>query len=99
MRTIGRHYPRENPGNDVASSCDYCGVAYFRHELRRDAAGLLACKRDYGGDVVTLGLDNAARATERRHIQTQGDIGRFDSDPTETPPTVQYPDGVPPVSG
>lgn len=99
MRTISRHIPVELPRNDTESFCGYCGTVYHRSKLRRDRAGLLACERDYGGDVVTLGEAIAAAAAERRGVPGNADPGPFEVDPVDTPPVVHYPDGVPPISG
>lgn len=97
-RTISLHFPRDLPQNDVESFCGYCGVVYYRSQLRRDRAGILACAKDYGGDVVTLGEAQAAAAADRRGISNP-DPGGFSFDASETPPVKTYPDGVPPISG
>lgn len=99
MRTISNHRPQHLPKSDTQSFCSYCGVSYYRSQLRRDRAGLLACKADYGGDVVTLSEENAAAAQRYPGVNTNPDPGGFDFDESETPPTKTYPDGVPPITG
>jgi hypothetical protein len=53
---------------DPTAVCDYCGVVWYRSELRRDASGLLVCPQDEGGDRVSADEYNAtvmAQAQER----------------------------------
>lgn len=55
MRTIGKHRPQGSPEGDYEAKCDYCGVHWYRSDLRRDGAGNLVCPdHDHGEDVVTL---------------------------------------------
>lgn len=75
-QTIGRHWPKTLPPDDFVSTCDYCMVPYPRSQLTRDGAGFLACKEDYGGDVVTITEENAEGAQDApRYDQTDG--GRY----------------------
>ncbi len=48
--------------------CDYCSLAYYRSELRRDAAGYLRCRDDgcNGKDIVTLDRENAQAGAKIR---------------------------------
>jgi hypothetical protein len=97
-RTISRNRPPSQPRNDTESLCGYCGVVYYRSQLRRDRAGLLACARDYGGDIVTLSEANAQDG-QRRPVQPPVDPGDYLSpDPPEPPPAFPWPDGVKPIS-
>lgn len=68
----------------------------MRSQLRRDRSGLLACPKDYGGDIVSLSEANAAAAQKYGHRPPNPDPGQFDVDPVDTPPTVTWPDGVRP---
>ncbi len=98
MRTIGRHFPRESPKNDFETLCGYCGVAYYRSQLRRDRAELLACKEcGEGRDVVTLSEGNAAAANRPRVTQNVRDGGGWDHEVSPAPPVKVWPDGVRPI--
>jgi len=94
MRTTGRHYPDDLPQGDIACLCDYCGTRYYRSQLRRDQAGLLACEKDYGGDVVTISEENAQGAQEPLYVQNDQDDGNYDTYAAEPPPVIVFPDGV-----
>lgn len=95
-RTIGKHLPGDLPRDPYETLCDYCGVPYYRSQLRRDRAGFLACDEDYGGDVVTLSEANAAAAMELRGPkETQDDGQKYPRD-NDTPPVIVWPDGVTP---
>lgn len=96
-RTIGHHLPGDLPRNAFLSACDYCGAMYYRHQLRRDRSGLLACEDDYGGDVVTLSEANAAAAQSYRGPQNLIDGGFVYPKDTDTPPPIVWPDGIPPI--
>jgi hypothetical protein len=64
MKTIGRHFPQTGRRGDFECMCDYCGVYWYRSQLRLDAAGFLACPDDQKGrDVVTLARENASSAS------------------------------------
>lgn len=80
MRTVGRKRPSTSPRGDVQVLCDYCGVQWYRHRLRRDAAGLLSCPddNDVGRDVVTLSRENAAAAAAYRGVVSTQDGGNYD---------------------
>jgi len=95
MQTIGRHMPRPPCMGDFVVSCDYCGVNYYRRDLRRDGSGLLACDKDFGGDQFTLDQENADGADERGLPRPMQDGGNIDPPITDTPPVVVHPDGVP----
>lgn len=97
MRTIGHHLPKNSPHGDFETMCDYCGVAYYRSKLIRDAAGFLVCPRDAKGlDVVSLGQIEAANAQRPVVNQYVRDGGNWDhtDDPdpdNPNPPTVPRP--------
>lgn len=92
-RTIGRHLPGDLPRNDVKSRCDYCGVMYYRSQLRRDRSGFLACEEDYGGDVVSLSEGNAAAAQRLTGPENVRDAGAVYPPDTDTPPVIPWPAG------
>jgi hypothetical protein len=72
-QTIGRKRSHRSPPGDTKRLCDYCGIAWYRSQLRRDAAGLLACPDDQRGrDVVTLSEGNLSWAASRRNDPTAG---------------------------
>ena len=77
MRTIGRHWNREDARRgDFAAMCDYCGVMWPRKELRRDAAGMLACRDEgQGRDAVTLARESAAAASRPARQPTTDSAG------------------------
>lgn len=58
-RTVGRRRPSSSPLGDYQAKCHYCGVVYYRSELRRDGAGNLMCGADDGIDALTLDKMNA----------------------------------------
>lgn len=63
MRTIGRRWPADKPFGEFVSVCDYCGVPWYRSQLRRDGAGLLACPDEGDGPSATEQLEaNAEKA-------------------------------------
>jgi len=65
MRTIGRRYPFKTSRGDYETDCDYCGLRYYRRQMTRDAARMLACPECAGGkDAVTLARENAESAAE-----------------------------------
>ena len=70
-RTIPSNIPRNHPRGTYLSRCDYCGAAYYRHELTRNESGFLACSDDRKGrDEVQLNRLNAeagARIQGRKH--------------------------------
>ncbi len=92
-RTIGAHFPPEIPATSFTTCCDYCGCVYYRHQLRRDRSGLLACSTDYGGDIVSLDEANAAAAMRFNGPQGILDGGMAPPRNHELPPPVIYPDG------
>lgn len=52
------------------SRCDYCGAAFYRHELCRNESGFLACKDDRKGrDEVKLNRLNAEHAERIQGIK------------------------------
>lgn len=63
-RTIGKHRPRDLPPGDFECICDYCGVVWYRSQLRRDDSGFLFCPDEGDGlDAVALNMANAASQT------------------------------------
>lgn len=97
MRTIGRKRDPRSPRGDVERLCGYCGVAYLRSELRRDASGILACPDELPGlDVVTLSEGNAELASQKRmgNFEAPSD-GSIDSRNTVPSPGFVNPNGPP----
>lgn len=67
MRTITHKRSHRSPPGDTVKLCSYCGIAWYRSQLRRDASGNQACPDDQKGrDVVTLNEGNAAALANRR---------------------------------
>jgi hypothetical protein len=102
MRTFGyKRYDRLAP-SDCAALCGYCGAQFYRSELRRDGAGVLACHSDYGRDTVTLARLNAEDSASRRFIPTLWDGAQRDRSgyPWTAPavPQVSVSDGLGGVS-
>lgn len=64
---------------DPVANCSYCGALYHRSELRRDRSGFLACEMDYGNDLTTLDVANAAGASRTKKRRTVGDAGAMDT--------------------
>lgn len=69
--TMPRRYGElPGPPGERRVACDYCGMTWYRSDLRRDPTGFLACPDDQQGrDVVTLDRANRAhleRALRRR---------------------------------
>lgn len=63
MRTIGHHWPTSGPKGDYVATCDYCGVAWRRSQLRKMRDGNLACPDEGPGrDALTLSEGNARGA-------------------------------------
>lgn len=61
--TMPRKYPLPAPGGERRVFCDYCGIKWYRSEMKRDASGRLACPDDQSGrDAVTLDRANARAA-------------------------------------
>lgn len=53
--------------------CDYCGCDFYRSQLVRDPAGLLACEDDQEGrDTVTLNRLEAQAVAEATAEVAQG---------------------------
>lgn len=93
MRTIGYRRSHRSPPGDVIRLCSYCGVAYYRSQLRRDASGSLACHDDqHGRDSVTLNEGNAAALASRRLPGQTGmpTDGTVDSPSTDVAPVVSW---------
>lgn len=92
MRTISRHRPSRSPPGDTRKLCSYCGAAWYRSQLRRDAAGLLACPDEYPGrDAVTLSEGNAALAGQRTLSGAYGESdGTTDSKNTTPAPPFSW---------
>lgn len=92
MRTIGRHWPKDAPRGDYQCRCDYCGVTWRRSQLRRDAAGLLACPDDSPGlDVVTLSRGNLEGMRHKKIGDGIRDGGAIDPPDTDTAPPFSPP--------
>jgi hypothetical protein len=67
MQTVGRHLPSSLPRGETVAECDYCGVRWFRSQLRRDRSGKLTCPDEGSGlDQVSLDEGNAAAAQRDR---------------------------------
>lgn len=96
-RTIPRKRPRTSPHGDTERECSYCGVVWLRSQLRRDAAGLLACPDDVSGlDAVTLSEGNANWASQHRMGQFTGESDGGIEPPNTTPaPPFKNPNGPP----
>lgn len=92
MRTNSRQRSNRSPPGDTRRTCAYCGIEWYRSELVRDGANLLAgpcCQR--GRDIVTLALGNAAMASSRQIGEPRmASDGSIDSTPTETPPPLNW---------
>jgi len=75
MRTIPHKYPGKEPFRDTQALCGYCGVQWYRSQLRGpDRSGHLSCRdcRDYEGrDVVSLNEKNNAKARRHRAPQSR----------------------------
>ena len=73
-RTIPGRIPSDFPRGTYQARCDYCGAIYYRHLLRRNEAGFLACPSDQPGrDEVQLSRLNAQHAA-----QVTKQVGRYD---------------------
>lgn len=63
MRTIGRKHPANAPRGDHQAMCSYCGVQWYRSQLRRDMEGNLVCPDEGdGASRMELSEANAAGA-------------------------------------
>jgi len=64
MRTMSRRYsPTPGPPGERRDFCAYCGMKWYRSQMRRDASGQLACPDDQPGrDAVTLDRINSQNA-------------------------------------
>lgn len=64
MRTMTRRYsPTPGPPGERRAMCAYCGIFWYRSQMRRDASGQLACPDDQQGrDQVTLNRLNSQGA-------------------------------------
>jgi hypothetical protein len=49
MSHIPRKYPFPAPAGEYQTECAYCGITWYRSELRRDEAGQLVCPDDIEG--------------------------------------------------
>jgi len=68
-RTITAKRSHKSPPGDTRKLCSYCGIAWYRSQLFRDAAGNLVCPDDRRGrDVVTLSEGNAQALANKRQI-------------------------------
>lgn len=93
LRTISYRRSHRSPPGDTVKLCSYCGVAYYRSQLRCDASGNLACPEDQRGrDSVTLNEGNAAALANRRLPGQTGmpTDGTADSPSTDVAPAVSW---------
>lgn len=86
MRTIGKHHPDGRVSNYTAL-CAYCGVRYYRSELKKDMSGNLVCP-DEGNGRSMLALDTMVAAQSAWRGNQQG-VKRdgTDDETQESPPT------------
>lgn len=62
---IPRQYPFPAPRGEYQTTCDYCGITWYRSDLIRDESGLLACPDDQEGrSTATLDRLNAEAAAQ-----------------------------------
>lgn len=77
-RTIPRRIPPDFGKHDYIDRCGYCGVPYYRSELRGpDGSGLLRCPKEGDGkDATTLLRREAQNAAEwaSRQGRTEANI-------------------------
>lgn len=80
-RTIPNRLPHNYPRGTYQACCDYCGAAYYRHELIRKEGGLLACRATCakGRDEVQLSRMNAEQGAEAYKHVSSSDGGRADT--------------------
>ena len=72
MQTIGKH-AGEAHRSDYVATCAYCGAAWYRSRLRRNAAGQLICPDDaHIRDPVTLSRLNAQRSSKLTKRKVDG---------------------------
>lgn len=83
MRTIPNKMPANYPRGTYRATCDYCGAAYYRHDLIRKEGGLLACKGSNGcakgRDETQLSRMNAEHAAQVYKHTNSFDGGRDDT--------------------
>jgi hypothetical protein len=83
MKTIPNRMPQNYPRGTYRACCDYCGAAYYRHQLRRQEGGLLACTGsngcDKGRDATQLSRMNAEHAAQVYKSVNAFDGGRADT--------------------
>jgi hypothetical protein len=76
VKTKPNRIPKHFPKGTYQAKCDYCGAHYYRHELRRNESGFLACKDDRKGrDEVLLNRLNAQHAAKVSKYSDQYDGG------------------------
>lgn len=80
-KTIPNRVPSNYPRGTYRVCCDYCGAAYYRHELIRKEGGLLACLATCakGRDEVQLSRMNAEASAQVYRNATRWDGGRDDA--------------------
>lgn len=85
MRTIGNHVPRSFKSGDYPCLCDYCGVPWYRSELRKDGAGKLYCPQEGEGlDAQTLlEIEASEQLQEERQLEPRD--GSFAKLPEQPP--------------
>lgn len=66
MSHIPRQYNFPAPRGEYQTECAYCGITWYRSDLRRDESGLLACPDDQEGrctaELDRLNAEAAAQA-------------------------------------
>lgn len=84
MRTFGRKLSGTSTSGKWPAMCDYCGCAWPREQLRKDAMGLLVCPQEGDGpDLRTRQrTQQALMRAERDHVTS------YDGAPYHFPPTV-----------
>lgn len=80
-RTIPNRVPHNYPRGTYQACCDYCGAAYYRHQLTRKEGGLLACNATCakGRDETQLSRMNAEHAASVYKHPNRWDGGRADT--------------------
>lgn len=78
--TMPKRLPKSYPRGTFQALCDYCGNLYYRHSLRRDESGFLACPRDQRGrDTVKLNRMNQEYAAQVIKREDNWDHGNQDT--------------------
>ena len=92
MITVRRKLRASRRWGDVQRLCDYCGVAYYRSQLRMDASGNLRCPKEGNGkDSVTLSKGNAEGAKQfspQIPVYDSGSVDTSSNEDETTPPGI-----------